>query len=245
MKFRFAMLSSPGGRSYNQDTCHYVQVSTKQHVWITADGLGGHGGGEVASREACQAIHSALISQETISSDILSGAIDSANQAIVKQQKSVLALKDMRTTLVALGISGESMFWAHVGDSRLLHLRDGSFFSRTRDHSVPQRLADAGEISHDDIRHHEDRNRLLRSLGKEGQLKMDVYDSPTPVQPGDVFLLSTDGFWEYLSDAEIEVDLSKAVSPSDWLSRMEQRLLDCVDGEHDNYTAQAIFVYDN
>jgi serine/threonine protein phosphatase PrpC len=148
----------------------------------------------------------------------------------------------MRTTLVVLASDGQRARWAHVGDSRLYHLRGGRIASQTLDHSVPQALARAGEIRPDEIRCHEDRNRLLRTLGNEDEARPTVLGEPVLLEPDDAFLLCTDGFWEFVTEAEIEVTLAKAATPEDWLTTMATRLLNRADPGHDNYTAVAVWV---
>src|SRR5207247_2143972 len=80
-----------------------------------------------------------------------------------------------------------------------------------------------GQISVDDIRHHVDRSRLLRSLGEGGELKPAV-TAPALIADGDAFLLCTDGFWEYVLEPEMESDLAAAATPSEWLAIMQRRL---------------------
>lgn len=89
----------------------------------------------------------------------------------------------MRTTLVILISDFRRAIWAHAGDSRLYWLKKGSIWIQTKDHSVPQRLCDAGEITPDEIRFHEDHSRLLRSLGARTEIRPSLSGEPQAVSP--------------------------------------------------------------
>ena len=104
----------------------------------------------------------------------------------------------MQTTAVSLIIQNDLALWGHIGDTRLYYFHDGNLQKQTSDHSVPQMLVNAGEIDDSQIRYHEDRNRLLRSLGSKETIKPNLEQSATTIYPGDAFLLCTDGFWEYV-----------------------------------------------
>lgn len=234
--FATAIVSRAGGRAYNEDACDY-----RDGCWVLADGLGGHGGGEVASRIAVDTVLRTL-KHRTPTSAALKQVVQTANQALHAQQQTDHRLAGMRTTLVILAVDGAMALWAHVGDSRLYHFRNGELASQTEDHSVPQALVKAGELRSADIRHHEDRNRLLRTLGADENPRPAVLPTPTPLASGDAFLLCTDGFWEYVTEQEMEVTLAKSATPEDWLQLMTTRLLTDAEPDNDNFTAMAVFV---
>ena len=232
-----AAISHAGGREGNEDAW-----GQRGGCWVVADGLGGHGGGEVASELAVRGTLDALADAPLPSGEALQGVILELNRAIQAAQQRDPRLERMRTTLVVLACDGRRACWAHVGDSRLYHLRGGRIASQTVDHSVPQALARAGEIRPDEIRFHEDRNRLLRTLGNEEEARPSVLGSPVLLESNDAFLLCTDGFWELVTEAEMEVTLAKAATPQDWLTAMTTRLLARAEPGHDNYTAVAVWV---
>lgn len=234
--FRTAQLSIAGGRTQNEDA-----LGQGEGIWVLADGLGGHGGGEIASRLAVNAVLAATQVAGTGLPD-LSEIIAAAHQAVVDGQQEAARLVAMRTTLVVLCSDGRNARWAHVGDSRLYGFRAGSLWVQTADHSVPQVLALAGEISLEQIRGHEDRNRLLRCLGQDRPPKPALSEDAVPLQPGDVFLLCSDGFWEWVDEDEMQQTLAATSEPTAWLNSLEQRLLARAEPGHDNYSAMAIFV---
>ena len=241
MTFESASISKAGGRKENQDCCD-SKVVDHAGLWIVADGVGGHRGGAVASQTAVRAmLDSWHVEAESIPQTI-DDLINSAQAAIFKQQDTDPQLSAMRTTVVALHIVGDQALWGHVGDSRLYFFRGCALSLQTKDHSVPQAMVAAGEITWEQIRHHEDRNRLLRAVGNPDGVKPTILELPQPVRPGDVFFLCTDGFWEYVTEAEMAVDLVKSSVPMEWLERMELRLFARAASDHDNYSAVAVFI---
>ena len=238
--FRTAQLSAPGGRQVNEDA-----IAQREGVWVLADGLGGHGGGEVASRLAVDAALAAM-QDRAPEPQTLSEAIAAAHLAVVNGQQDAPRLAGIRTTLVLLANDGQHAARAHVGDSRLYGFRAGRLWVQTADHSVPQVLALAGEITPEQIRGHEDRNRLLRCLGQERPpkpaLNPDLNQDPIALQPGDVFLLCSDGFWEWIDEAHMQQTLAQVDDPGTWLATLEQHLLAHAEPGHDNYSAIAVFV---
>ncbi len=241
MQFMTATISKPGGRKQNQDYCHY-SMKDQTFCWVLADGLGGHRGGEIASRLAADNILESFDANPGISSSALKKHLETAQAAIIKRQEEEPMLFSMRTTIVILIADLQSAMWAHIGDSRLYFFRSGRIIFQTKDHSVPQAMADAGDIAPEEIRLHEDRNRLLRALGKEGDLRPVILEEPCSLQDGDKFLLCTDGFWEYVTETEMEVDLAKSNNPDEWLQKMELRIQERAKKGHDNYSAIAVFV---
>jgi PPM family protein phosphatase len=235
--FRTATLSRSGGRDHNEDAC-----GCREGCWVLADGLGGHRGGAVAAELAVQTILHQAERLQASDPATLSAALGAAEQAIQQRQRADPRLSRMRTTLVLLCSDGRLACWAHIGDSRLYHLRDGRIRFQTRDHSVPQMLADAGEISPGQIRHHEDRNRLLRSLGNDRALPPTLADRPLRLCPGDAFLLCSDGLWEHVTEAEMALTLAAVADPESWLRAMVALLRPRAAPDHDNYSAIAVWV---
>ena len=231
-----AELSSQGGREYNEDSVGIKERGQDACV-IVADGLGGHGGGKTASTIAVDGISTAWQNTAKISEEWMLSVYTKVNADILSMQTEAC---QMKTTCVSLFIEQEKAWWVHLGDSRLYHFVDGILESQTVDHSVSQMAVLSGEITLSQIRFHEDRNRVLRALGMEepqptyGQA--DLSDGRFHA-----FLLCTDGFWEYVLEDEMELDLAKVEQPEDWIRIMETRLQKKVNGKNDNYSAAALF----
>ena len=243
MNVQTAMLTAQGGRDYNEDYCGSVELEDESKCWVVADGLGGHGGGDVASKLAVEAMLNTLAENPVLATGTLNLQFNKAQAAVLEGQKRSLKLADMHTTAVVLVIHHELALWGHIGDTRLYYFHEGRLQKQTSDHSVPQLLANAGEIDVSEIRFHEDRNRLLRSIGSEAAFKPHLEQSPISLHSGDAFLLCTDGFWEYVFEAEMAEDLQQASSAAQWLKAMELRLLARAPERNDNYSAIAITVF--
>lgn len=241
MLFQTGIVSHEGGRSVNEDFADF-HMAEGGGCWVVADGLGGHQAGDIASKIAVQTFLFHYEQTEGVAPHVLAAGMEKAQRAILTEQKSNRMLSSMRTTLVALVCSEKRANWAHIGDSRLYHFRRGKIAAQTKDHSVCQALVNAGELTMEQIRFHEDRNRLYRVLGTDGSVKPAVLNKEVQLQRGDAFLLCTDGFWEYVMEEEMENTLTAAHSPDHWLNSMLVLLEKRVQGHHDNFTALAVFV---
>jgi PPM family protein phosphatase len=233
-----ATLSRTAGRATNEDYADFLQAGPVG-CWVIADGLGGHRGGATASRTVVQAALESFRQQPDISIEAVSAHVARAQDALLDAQQREPSLSQMRSTIVVLVAGDTDAVWAHVGDSRLYHVRGGQVIARTRDHSVGQALVDGGQIDAAAQGSHEDRSRLLRCLGKEGEASAAI-SGPHRLARGDVFLLCTDGFWEALDDVALTIDLAGSEDAAAWLDRLEGRLRRRIGPAHDNYTATAI-----
>ncbi len=234
--FKTAQVSERGGREVNQDAV-WSGSADCCFVWVLADGLGGMGGGELASAAAIGAISSTLCED-------LFAMSEAAQLAIKKAQKEHPESASMRTTLVLLVSDGRRAKWMHSGDSRLYRFRLGAPVEQTLDHSVPQMLVLAGKITPAEIRKHPDRNRLLKSLGGAAA-EIEMGPGWRDLESGDAFLLASDGFWELVTEREMEAELVRAATVNDWLRGMQLRLMErlvrLAAGEADNYSAIAVW----
>ena len=239
--FETATFSAPGGRLENEDAVGF-RLAGGSGCWALADGLGGHRGGEVAAYVAVNAVISSFLENPAITKEALNTHINTGNCAVMKRQAGEPALAHMRTTIVMLIASEDAALWAHAGDSRLYWFRDGKIREQTRDDSVPQRLVDAREITAEQIRFHEDRSKLLNSLGAKEQVAAAVRQMGGSPAPGDAFLLASDGFWECVTESEMEKDFGAARNSEAWIGKMEARVKQRAAADHDNYSAIAVRV---
>lgn len=238
--FASAQISESGGRSYNEDFCGRLELE-QAACWVLADGLGGHHGGALASRTATEAILESFRANPEIAPQALQGHIDTAQAAVQKLQTEQPEAADMRTTVVMLVSDYRRAIWAHVGDSRLYRFHSRGLEHQTEDHSVPQSLVCAGDITADQIRGHPDRNRLLRSLGEKGPARPTVLPEAATLSTDDAFLLCSDGFWEFVWETEMLADLAASETPAQWLDRAASRVRARAGKGHDNYSAVGVF----
>ncbi|MEO0409660.1 MAG: protein phosphatase 2C domain-containing protein, partial [Cyanobacteria bacterium P01_A01_bin.135] len=176
---------------------------------IVADGMGGHAGGEEASRLAVSAIRDCLgehWTSETPSPKLLELAIDSANEAILTDQQHYPSRADMGTTVLAVVFRDDGVWCAHVGDSRLYQFRDRQLKAVTEDHTWVARAIRLGELSREDARLHPWRHILSHCLGREDLDQIDL--TPLTLQVGDRLLLCSDGLTEELPDDTISAHLA-------------------------------------
>jgi protein phosphatase len=232
MKLNFTGLSDPGLiRSNNQD---YYYIDPDGRFFIVADGMGGHAGGEEASRIATTEIQAYLTSNwdsPEPSSKLLEQALWRANAAIVQDQQSHPERADMGTTVVVVIFRGES-WCGHVGDSRLYRFRQTKLEQVTEDHTWVARAIQVGDITAEEARVHPFRHVLSRCLGREDLHQVDV--QPLDVKAGDRLLLCSDGLTEELADIAIADKLQHS-------SVLEKSALSLVEaakqqGGHDNIT---------
>lgn len=211
MKRYFAGLTDTGlVRAVNQDAFYIDDPDGR--FFIVADGMGGHAGGQEASRIATETIEKYLNehweSSET-SLALLEAAFFKANQAIVQDQIEHPERSDMGTTAVAVIFREQDGIWcAHIGDSRLYRLRGSQLRQITEDHTWVGRALKAGHLTVEEARNHPWRHVLSQCLGREDLQQIDVQQ--IDVRSGDRLLLCSDGLTEELSDTAIASNLKSA-----------------------------------
>ncbi len=238
----FAQLSEVGERKINEDCVGFVQLGPDIALLILADGLGGHGRGEDASALITEKSQE-VFRKKYWEDDCLAACFDISQRALMEKQEAESAQRDLKSTLVLLRIYQGKIQWGHVGDSRLYYFKDGYLVTQTKDHSVPQMLVASGEIELKDIRHHPDRNRLIRVMGMEWESPKYQLSDYLNEERGQAFLLCSDGFWENIEESQMESCLRKSSSVHEWLERMEKIVLKNGKGTNmDNYSAVTAFV---
>jgi PPM family protein phosphatase len=199
MKRFFTGLTDPGLlRSVNQDDYY---IDPQGRFFVVADGMGGHAGGQEASRIATQSIYTCLDDQwdsDEPSHILLENAFLKANQAILQDQTKHPERSDMGTTAVAVMLRDNQSWCAHIGDSRLYRLRGAKLNQITEDHTWVARAMRLGDITPDQARVHPWRHILSKCLGREDLRQIDV--QTFDLQSNDRILLCSDGLTEELSD---------------------------------------------
>ena len=195
-------------RSINQDT---VFVSTEPvgplpNLFIVADGMGGHNGGEIASTSAvaCFCDHLQASGQSLTESilDILTAAAVAANANVLSQAKISPSLSGMGTTLTACTISDNKCTIVHIGDSRAYSVTQNSITQLTNDHSYVSEMIKAGQLTENEARVHPKRNVLTKVLGISSDMTVDGY--VYVMEPDSVILLCSDGLYNMISEDEIK-----------------------------------------
>jgi protein phosphatase len=216
LRIRIAAASDRGQiRAQNQDFHAYRVpdqgcLDDRGILLAVADGMGGHAGGQEASRIAVQTLMSAYYRASELSIlESLEQAVIHANLTVKARAAQDPALRGMGSTLTALVLQHQGVCYAHVGDSRGYLIHNGRMIQFTRDHSLVADLVGAGIISPRDAARHPDRNIITRAIGMEADLKVDVARLPHRLQPGQIYLLCCDGLHGQLNPEEIQEGLTR------------------------------------
>ena len=197
-------------RRANEDSFWMIPQNS---LWIVADGMGGHAGGQIAStiavqemgRNAIKLIAQAEAMNEAVDiSSILVRATACANEEVTRQTNRYPELSSMGSTLTSLLIYGDTAYLSHIGDSRAYLIRDEKLIQITEDHSYVQELVNFDYITPDQALVHNRRNLILKSISRNSDtldIAPDV--AAVPLQTGDRFLLCSDGLIEHVRDPDI------------------------------------------
>ena len=205
MRIDYAELSLLGDREDNQDRVT-VSAADQAALLVVIDGMGGHSDG---SRAADTALKSLLESFRQTSLPLfdplgfLHLALSRAHDEVAKLgNNQSIDTRPRATTAICLVQEGAA-FWAHIGDSRVYHMRHGKIVQRTRDHSHVELLLREGKITEEELPTHPMRNFVECCLGGDPAIPEMTVSGRHVLQPGDVLLLCTDGIWANLRDADI------------------------------------------
>lgn len=234
-------------RTENQDFFGYWEsdddreFDLRGRLAVVCDGMGGHSGGEIASRMAVQAIiDNYKASAADNISEALRHAIEEANRVVYAEGVRLKELAGMGTTVTAVVQRREMVYFGQVGDSRAYLIRGGQMKQMTKDHSLVQQLVDEGLLEESEMENHPDKNVILRSLGVKPEVEVDV--SHIPIAKGDVFLVCSDGLSGLVTNEEIlQVYLAGERSGKS-LRGICEELIDRANaaGGHDNSTVQLL-----
>jgi len=215
-------------REINQDSVFAMLTTLPREgsdlsvgLFIVADGMGGHQGGEIASRLAIRTVVHHVLSQlvlpalddsmSTALQPLMISAVQAANQAIWEAAQTLGT--DMGTTCTATLLIGHGLYIAHVGDSRAYLCDSGSLRQITNDHSTVGRLIQLGQLDPSEAREHPLRNQLYRTVGQQPQVMVDfIYQ---PIGTSSHLLLCSDGLWGLVDSAAMEQALARSPWPQD------------------------------
>lgn len=208
-------------------------IDEDRRIFVVCDGMGGHKGGDVASRLAVETIQENLVfsvADQIIPS--LQSVAKLANQIIWEKGQSDEALYGMGTTLTVAVIHDGSIVVAHVGDSSLYLFKEDQLIKVTRDHTLAQQMFSDGMLKREDMRSNVYNHVLTRAVGVESQVELDIYQEE--IQTGDWVLMCTDGLTDLLEDDAIRELIKAANDPQ----KAAQELLNLAlsKGGYDNIT---------
>lgn len=217
-------------RSNNQDSGY-----AGRSLFVVADGMGGHAGGDVASAIATKRVMQADIDYATAQDAefALQAALIAANSQLAETVFEHAELTGMGTTVSAMVVLDDQVAIAHIGDSRIYLLRDGELSQITIDHTFVQRLVDSGRITEQEAMVHPRRSVLMRVLG-DVESSPEIDTSILTTLPGDRWLICSDGLSGVVSPAAIANALLSGASPLSVATRLVKESLDA--GAPDNVT---------
>ena len=230
MKIRYAAKTDPGmKRQQNED---YFLPMEEERLFIVADGMGGHAKGEVASKLAAETLKEFFVRtrdedatwpykmdrQLSYVENRLVCGIKLSNWKVHESATKDPMCKGMGTTIVTCMVSGEKIYFGHVGDSRAYRMRGNEIKQMTRDHSLLEDYKEAKpDMTEEEQRNFPHKNVITRALGMRETVQVDI--RPEPIQVGDVFMLCCDGLTGMIDDQRIaeiirnaDEDLDKCVT---------------------------------
>jgi len=242
----FYDICSKGGRDQNQDSVLCLN-NGDAYLFSVADGLGAYSDSQLASYIVHEVIKEIFINYEKSLSGMskevfLRKCIDVCHEVLIECKKKS-DIRDSYTTVVILLISENEAQWCHIGDSRLYYFKKNKVFLKTQDHSVVQALFNSGMIKEEETRKHPDRGKLLRALGRIDKKPVADVSEVYEISPGDAFVLCSDGFWEHITEAEMEESLGSFMNVRDRITAMETSVKDAGIGKKaDNYSAIGVCI---
>ncbi|MBR6396934.1 MAG: Stp1/IreP family PP2C-type Ser/Thr phosphatase [Lachnospiraceae bacterium] len=208
-------------RKSNQDSVFRSEtpIGNLPNLFIVADGMGGHNGGDEASRlcidSMCEYINNEKEEQSII--PIMEGAIRFANSVIYEKSLEDPGLSGMGTTVVAAVIDNGVLYVANVGDSRLYYVEGDSLRQITEDHSLVEEMVKKGDLDRSEARFHPNKNIITRAIGVGKVIDIDYFELHTA--KGGIVLLCSDGLSNMLSDSEIVSAIKSGDGQADIIAR--------------------------
>ena len=205
MQVEYAKVSALGDRQDNQDRAAVV-VSDNAALMLVFDGMGGHSDGARAAETGLKVVQDLFMAAAQPIFDpqgFLYMALAKAHDEVVRIGLDVAVDFRPRATCAVCLVQEGGSFWAHIGDSRIYHVRDGRVLSRSRDHSHVEVLIQEGAITEEEARDHPMRNFVECCIGGDAPVPDMSITSCKPLHSGDVLLACSDGLWSGLSDDEM------------------------------------------
>ncbi len=243
MEIEYAKVSALGDRTDNQDRAAVV-VADDAAMMLVFDGMGGHSDGARAAEVGLRVVQDLFVSSDLPVFDpqgFLYMALARAHDEVVALGADVdLDFRPRATCAVCLVQDGGS-YWAHIGDSRIYHMRAGQVISRSRDHSHVEVLIQEGAISEEEALDHPMRNFVECCIGGDAPVPGMTITGRKPFEKGDVLLACTDGLWTGSTDDQLAVMATRDAEPlAENLKAISHRALAVNAPYSDNTTGTAV-----
>ena len=251
--YEYGQRKDKNSRPHQEDWLYPSIGSTddsRNRLFILCDGMGGHSAGEVASSTVCEAMSSAIVSAlnsgESFTESLLLKAIDEAYNSLDRKDNSDDKRKKMGTTMTFLMLHSGGYTIAHIGDSRVYHVRPDKgtkedIVFRTEDHSLVNDLLKIGELTPEEAETYPHRNVITRAMQPhlDYRHKADIYSSDD-IRPGDYFFMCSDGMLEQMTDDNLCFNLNEDMDDESKIARLIRLTRD----NKDNHSAHLIHILD-
>lgn len=217
-------LTDPGKvRSHNEDAVMIEKNEHNEYILAVADGMGGHKAGEIASSLAIEHLKKSFQEKETLGDkndaiNYLRQVVTEINNAIFAYTKEHEDSKGMGTTLVVALKTDDYILFGNIGDSSGYVVKNGELHKITKDHTLVNLLVSTGELTEEEAKYHPRKNVLMRALGANDPIEIDIFDVDTTVKG--IFLCS-DGLTNMLTESQIE----KIINSDSTLEEMLVKLI--------------------
>ena len=243
MQVEYAKVSALGDRQDNQDRAAVV-VADDAAIMMVFDGMGGHSDGARAAETAMQIVQDSFMAASLPMFDpqgFLYSVLAHAHDEVVGLGRDLAVDFRPRATCAICLIQEGGTFWAHIGDSRIYLVRDGSVLTRSRDHSHVEVLIQEGAITEEEALDHPMRNFVECCIGGDASVPDMSISGKKALLPGDVLLACSDGLWSGLSDVEMaDIALPGENNLADNLKALSTKALNVNSPYSDNTTGTAV-----
>ncbi len=205
MGFKHIRFTSPGsGKRYNEDAVETAEINDGL-LAVLCDGVGGDNGGDLAARIALKsALYFFSASENDNYLEKIKLVIEESNSFVLNHSFTSMPLKNMATTLELIYLKDNVVYWGHIGDSRIYHLKSKRLNQITKDHSLVQKLLDEGFITHKQAANHPQKNVIIKALGDNISIEPDISKIRLNVSDENKFFICSDGVSNLIGNAEIE-----------------------------------------
>lgn len=205
MGFNYIRVTSPGSiKKINEDAIETAEINGGL-LAILCDGVGGDNGGDLAARIALKsALYFFSASEEVDYLEKIKLAIEESNSFVLNHSSTSRPLKKMATTLEIIYLKDNVVYWGHIGDSRIYHLKSKHLNQITKDHSLVQKLLDEGYITHKQAANHPQKNVIIKALGDSALIDPDISKIKLNENEENRFFICSDGVSNLITNSELE-----------------------------------------
>ena len=232
--FATKFITSAGDFKNNKDYFAYVELDDYA-CWVLADGLDS-ATDVLGSEIVVNSILNDFTENPSLKKRKIKKYIKNANQRLREESRTM----SLQSTVLVVVTDYHSLRWGYVGNTRLYHLRKDKIQTQTKDHSIAQMMCEVGDIGKQQLNQHQERNNLNKYLGQEKSVSPTI-SKKTVLEDDDILILCTSGFWEHLSDQDLEADLEEVKEPQEVVENLELKMLSKATDSLDNYSIVSIF----